>query len=220
MSHVIDPIKYIHRRGMMIVLSSPSGAGKSSLAKEILDRNSKITLSVSYTTRPPRPTEVDGKDYHFISQDQFEKMRDEGKFLEWAKVFGNYYATPKKAVEDALDDAYDILFDIDWQGTQQIAQNMAEKAVNIFILPPSIEELESRLNKRAEDSEDIIQARMTQAAGEISHWAEYDYVIINKDFEESLISIQSIINAERLKRKRQVGLAAFVKTLTDNEDIS
>jgi guanylate kinase len=214
MSQVIDPIKYLHRRGMMIVLSSPSGAGKSSLAREILARNPKMMLSVSVTTRAPRPNETDGKDYYFVSQEEFEKMRDEGSLLEWAKVFGNYYGTPKKAVTEALENAQDVMFDIDWQGTQQISQNMEEKVVSIFILPPSIKELEGRLQKRAEDSDDIIKDRMSQAASEISHWAEYDYVIINKDFEESIISIQSIVNAERLKRNRQVGLSSFIKSLT------
>lgn len=218
MAQVIDPIKYFHRRGMMVVVSSPSGAGKSSLAKEILDRNPKMVLSVSVTTRQPRPNEQHGKDYFFVSDQEFEKMRDAGDLLEWAKVFGNYYGTPKKAVAEALENAQDVMFDIDWQGTQQISQNMAEKVVSIFILPPSIEELENRLQKRAGDSEEVIKDRMSQAASEISHWAEYGYIIINKDFEESLVSIQSIINAERLKRHRQTGLSSFIKSLTDDSE--
>jgi len=218
MKQVIDPIKFLHRRGMMVVLSSPSGAGKSSLAKEILERNNSMALSVSITTRQPRPNEQHGKDYLFVSDLEFEKMRDEGALLESAKVFGNYYGTPKKAVSDALENAKDVMFDIDWQGTQQVSQNMEERVVSIFILPPSITELESRLQKRAGDSDEIIKDRMSQAASEISHWAEYDYVIINKDFEESLISIQSIINAERLKRNRQVGLSTFIKSLSKDTD--
>ncbi len=218
MKQVIDPIKFLHRRGMMVVLSSPSGAGKSSLAKEILERNPSMALSISITTRQPRPNEEHGKDYLFVSEKEFEKMRDEGALLESAKVFGNYYGTPKKAVSDALENAKDVMFDIDWQGTQQISQNMEERVVSIFILPPSITELENRLQKRAGDSDEIIKDRMSQAASEISHWAEYDYVIINKDFEESLISIQSIINAERLKRNRQIGLSTFIKSLSKDTD--
>ncbi len=217
MSNVIDPIKYLHRRGMMVVLSSPSGAGKSSLAKEILQRNHKMALSISVTTRTPRPNEVDGKDYHFIAEDKFESLRESGDLLEWAKVFGNYYGTLKKPVTQSLENAQDVMFDIDWQGTQQISQNMEERVVSIFILPPSINELERRLQKRAGDSEGVIKYRMAQAASEISHWAEYDYVIVNKDFEESLVAMQSIINAERLKRSRQIGLSSFIKSLTEEQ---
>lgn len=198
----------------MLVLSSPSGAGKTTIAKRLLERNPNMKLSVSNTTREPRPNEVDGRDYRFCTIEHFESLKEQGEFLESAKVFGNYYGTPRTPVDNALSRGEDVLFDIDWQGTQQLAQKMGERVVSIFVLPPSMVELEKRLHNRSEDSEDVIHTRMAQAANEISHWAEYDYVIVNNDLEESLASIDAILHAERLRRGRQKGLANFIQALT------
>ncbi|MCP5080192.1 MAG: guanylate kinase [Alphaproteobacteria bacterium] len=197
----------------MLVLSSPSGAGKSTLARDLLAKDEAITMSVSVTTREPREAEVDGKDYYFISQQQFAKMRDAGELLEWAEVFGNSYATPRGPVEAALAEGRDVLFDIDWQGTQQLVEAMAEDLVRVFILPPSAEELSQRLINRAQDSATVVAKRMAEAANEISHWAEYEYVIINDDLERAKSALAAILTAERLKRKRRTGLSEFTRKL-------
>lgn len=209
----------IARRGLMLVLSSPSGAGKSTLSRRLLEvEDGAIVMSVSTTTRPPRRGEVDGRDYNFVDITTFEKMvRDDG-LLEHAKVFDNYYGTPAKPVEAALRNGRDVLFDIDWQGTQQLAQKSAKDLVRVFILPPSTAELARRLQARGQDSADVVARRMAKAGDEISHWAEYDYVIVNDDLDEALARIRAILQAERLKRDRQSGLVNFVKTLL-NEDI-
>lgn len=203
----------IKRRGIMVALSSPSGAGKTTISRMILESDKQLSLSVSYTTRPKRANEQEGVDYHFTDHDAFQDMIKKNQFLEYAKVFDQYYGTPQKAVEDVLQSGKDILFDIDWQGTQQISEKAAEDIVSIFILPPSCQELERRLRSRARDPEDVIKHRMSKAADEISHWAEYHYVIVNHDIAESVEKVQSIILAERLIRRRQVGLSKFVKNL-------
>jgi guanylate kinase len=197
----------------MLVLSSPSGAGKTSLARALLDADPGIALSVSVTTRKPRPGEQDGKDYNFIDTAKFERMREGGELLEWASVFGNYYGTPRAPIEDAMARGRDVLFDIDWQGTQQLAERMPKDLVRVFILPPSGAALESRLNSRAQDPPEVVAKRMAQAASEISHWAEYDYVIVNSDLGQSIEGLRAILSAERLKRERLLGLSAFVRSL-------
>ncbi|WP_448187255.1 guanylate kinase [Azospirillum sp. sgz301742] len=205
--------KDIRRRGLMLVLSSPSGAGKTTISRRLLDRDAGITMSVSVTTRPMRPGEVPGTDYYFVDMPEFERMAEAGELLEYARVFNNCYGTPKSTVEQALAAGRDVLFDIDWQGTQQLGENARTDLVSVFILPPSGEELERRLHTRAQDSAEVIAQRMAKASDEISHWAEYDYVIVNNDVEESVISVQSILRAERLKRTRQVGLPKFVQAV-------
>jgi len=205
----------IARRGLLLVISSPSGAGKTTLSRRLLDRDPNITMSVSVTTRPPRPGEVDGRDYYFISKERFEAMRDAGELLESAEVFGNCYGTPKGPVEHSLAKGRDVLFDIDWQGTQQLAQAMQDDLVRIFILPPSVEALRDRLISRAQDPMVVVAKRMAEASREISHWAEYDYVIVNDDLETADREICAILAAERLKRKRRIGLTAFVRSLLD-----
>ncbi|MCB1433687.1 MAG: guanylate kinase [Alphaproteobacteria bacterium] len=204
----------IQRRGLLLVMSSPSGAGKTTLSRMLLAKDPNITMSVSVTTRPPRPGEVDGKDYHFISKDAFAKLRDAGHLLEYAEVFGNFYGTPRKPVEDALSRGRDVLFDIDWQGTQQLAQAMEEDLVRVFILPPSAEELRERLIRRAQDSASTVAKRMAKAADEISHWPEYDYVIVNDNMDAASAQIDAILTCERLRRRRQLGLTQFVRDLT------
>jgi guanylate kinase len=194
-------------------MSSPSGAGKTTLARALLASDSNIVMSVSVTTRPPREGEADGKDYFFISKERFAAMRDGGELLEWAEVFGNFYGTPKRAVELALAKGRDVLFDIDWQGTQQLAQAMEDDLVSIFILPPSGEELRERLVRRAQDSASIVAKRMAEASREISHWPEYDYVIVNESLAETSAKITAILTAERMRRKRRVGLTEFVRKL-------
>jgi guanylate kinase len=203
----------IHRRGLMLVLSSPSGAGKTSIARALLQRDSQIAMSVSATTRPPRPGEIDGKDYHFVAVEQFQSMVSAGKFLEHARVFDNFYGTPREPVEREMGLGRDVLFDIDWQGTQQMAQNARDDLVSVFVLPPSVEELERRLRGRAQDPEEVVRKRMAKAADEMSHWPEYDYVIVNRELEESIAEVRAILAAERLKRFRQIGLANFVNKL-------
>jgi guanylate kinase len=203
-----------NRRGLMIVLSSPSGAGKTTLTRRLLADNSGMTMSVSATTRPPRPGEEDGVDYYFIDKSRFAELEATDEFLEHAKVFDNFYATPRGPVEDALREGRDVVFDIDWQGAQQLTQAAADDLVKIFILPPNMRELEQRLRTRAQDSDSVIAKRMSKSEAEISHWAEYDYVIVNEDVETALAELQTIVLAERMRRKRQPWLGGFVKSLT------
>ena len=200
----------ISRRGLLLILASPSGAGKTTLSRAILERDAGIELSVSVTTRPPRPGEVDGEDYTFIEEPAFQRMIDERSLLEHARVFGNYYGTPRDAVERAVAAGRDVLFDVDWQGTQQLKENAREDVASIFVLPPSMAALEDRLRRRAQDSDDEVARRMSEAEAEMSHWAEYDYVIVNREIEESVGAVQTILAAERLRRERQVGLADLI----------
>ncbi len=203
----------IHRRGLMLVLSSPSGAGKTTLSRRLLESDGEITMSVSATTRKPRPGEEDGKDYHFLTTEDFGVMRNKGEFLEHAKVFDNYYGTPKGPVEEALTAGHDVMFDIDWQGTQQLEESASNDLVKVFILPPSGHELEKRLNTRAQDPPDVVAGRMAKASDEISHYAEYDYIIVNDDVEKALKELTAILVAERVRRERRVGLRTFVQQL-------
>ena len=203
------------RRGLLIVLSSPSGAGKTTISRMLLDADPGITMSISATTRPMRPGEADDIDYHFVDEPGFQAMIDAGEFAEWAYVFDHRYGTPKAPIKAALKDGRDILFDIDWQGTQQLEAGMGEDLVSIFILPPSMRELDRRLHSRGTDSEQVIADRMRRAASEIGHWAEYDYVLINEDMEKCLADVKAIVAAERLKRTRQPGLVAFVRELVE-----
>jgi guanylate kinase len=201
------------RRGLMLVLSSPSGAGKTTLSRRLLEADSALELSVSVTTRPPRPGEVEGRDYRFIDRARYDAMVKGGDLLEWAEVFGHCYGTPRAPVEAAIAAGRDVLFDIDWQGTQQLGANARSDLVSVFILPPSIDELERRLRSRAQDDDAVIHARMTKAADEMSHWAEYDYVVINHEIEQAFRDVQSILAAERLRRERQIGISEFVRSL-------
>jgi guanylate kinase len=203
----------ITRRGLMLVLSSPSGAGKTTLSRMVLESDPNIVLSVSTTTRAKRPAEVEGVDYRFVSGEQFRKAVEAGAFLEHATVFDYQYGTPKKPVMDALGAGRDVLFDIDWQGTQQLKERVREDIVSIFVLPPSHAELERRLRSRAQGPDDAVAKRMAKAAGEISHWPEYDYVIVNDDLDPAHAKIKSILQAERLRRTRQIGLSDFVRDL-------
>ncbi|MBY0611019.1 MAG: guanylate kinase [Beijerinckiaceae bacterium] len=210
--HQAQPLA-IPRRGLMLVLSSPSGAGKTTLTRMLLEIDPSIAMSVSVTTRKPRPGEIDGVHYHFVDHDRFAEMRDAGALLEWARVFDNFYGTPRAPMDVALSAGRDVVFDIDWQGTQQLRQEKRSDLVSVFILPPSEQELERRLRARAQDPEDVIAKRMSRASEEMSHWAEYDYVIVNTNVYDSLASVRHILNAERLRRERQVGLANFVRSL-------
>ena len=203
----------VARRGLMLVLSSPSGAGKTTLSRMLLKADRHIELSVSVTTRPQRRGEIEGRDYHFIDMARFEAMVKSGRLLEWAEVFGHCYGTPRAPVEKALRAGRDVLFDIDWQGTQQLREKARDDLVSVFILPPSVKELERRLERRAQDSRAIIAARMAKAAGEMSHWPEYDYVIVNREKKDAFAEVRAILAAERLKRERQIGLSAFVRDL-------
>jgi len=203
------------RRGMMIVLSSPSGAGKTTLTRRLLADNPHMSMSVSATTRAPRSGEVEGQDYYFVNKDRFETMRGSGEFLEHAKVFDNYYGTPRGPVDEALAQGRDIIFDIDWQGAQQLTQAAADDLVRIFILPPDMTQLEERLRSRAQDSDDVIAKRMAKSESEISHWAEYDYVVLNDELEPALDELRTILAAERSRRKRQLWLQPFIKALVD-----
>jgi guanylate kinase len=203
----------VNRKGLMFVLSSPSGAGKTSLSKKILELDSKISLSISFTTRPARPGENDGEDYFFVDNKIFGDMRDNNEFLEYAKVFDYYYGTPKKPILDTLISGKDVLFDIDWQGTQQLMNESKDDLVKVFVLPPSVEELERRLKERKQDDDEIIQKRMSRASDEMSHYAEYDYILVNDDFNKTVKSIMAILYAERLKRHRQIKTQEIVKTL-------
>lgn len=206
------------RRGFMLIFSSPSGAGKTSIANGLLERNTKLTISVSATTRDPRPGEVEGKHYYFIDEEDFRKRVKQDEFLEHAEVFGNFYGTPEKPVNEALAQGKDVLFDIDWQGARQLSKIARDDIVTVFVLPPSWAELEHRLRKRDQDSEETIRNRMSQAADEIRQYFDYDYVIINRDLEKSIGKAQAILDAERLKRKRLVGLRKFVNTLLEGEE--
>jgi len=204
----------MQRRGLMLVLSSPSGAGKTTLSRRLLERDAAIAMSVSATTRRPRQGEVEGRDYFFVSPSMFKGMVEGGAFLEHAVVFDNHYGTPKEPVMLALAKGQDVLFDIDWQGTQQLRQQAGDDLVSIFVLPPSHDELERRLRARAQDADEVVAQRMARASNEISHWAEYDYVVINDDLDTTLAKIQTILAAERMKRGRQTGIPDFVSRLT------
>jgi guanylate kinase len=205
----------VMRRGLMLVLSSPSGAGKTTISRALLERDDNLVMSVSVTTRPMRPGEVTGKDYRFIATEEYHRMVERSEMLEHARVFENYYGTPRAPVLSALGRGRDVLFDIDWQGTQQLAQNARADLVSVFILPPSTKELERRLRTRGQDSDAIVAARMAQAAGEMSHWREYDYILVNRELEASVKAVQAILAAERLRRDRQQGLADFVNRLRE-----
>ena len=201
------------RRGLMLILSSPSGAGKTSISRELLEKDKDISLSISATTRPRRPGEVDGEDYIFVDKTSFDLMVNRQELLEHAKVFDHYYGSPRKPVEETLARGHDVLFDIDWQGTKQLAEKARGDLLSIFILPPSTADLDTRLHSRAQDSEVVIAERMARAENEMTHWSEYDYVIINISFEESVRKVQNILNAERLKRPRLLGISDFVTRL-------
>lgn len=207
----------ITRRGLMLVLSSPSGAGKTTISRALLKRDPNLSMSISVTTRDKRPGEVQGVDYYFLDPTEFNLMVNRGELLEYAKVFGNYYGTPRAPVEEALKSGRDVLFDIDWQGTQQLRDLARADLVSVFILPPSTMELERRLKARAQDSDKVVAERMAKAADEMSHWAEYDYVIVNRGIEESVRQVQAILTAERLRRDRLVGLHEFVKALREGQ---
>jgi guanylate kinase len=203
----------LHRRGLMFILSSPSGAGKTTISRRLLEHDGHIRMSVSVTTRPMRPGEVDGRDYHFTSQAEFDRMVEGGHFMEWAHVFGHSYGTPKSHIKAGLKEGQDFLFDIDWQGTQQLYQKAETDVVRVFLLPPSLGELRRRLTARGTDSDDVITSRMARAQGEIGHWDGYDYVVVNDDIEECFGKVVRILAAERLKRARQTGLIGFVREL-------
>jgi guanylate kinase len=203
----------VERRGLMFVLSSPSGAGKTTLSRMLLEQTPGLKMSVSATTRPMRPGEVEGRDYFFVDKAKFENMVEQGEFLEWAPVFGNFYGTPRAPVEAALSAGHDVLFDIDWQGTQQLHHKAGADVVRVFILPPSAEDLEKRLHTRAQDSEEVIRGRMNRATHELSHWAEYDYIVVNQNVDDAFAEVQSILKAERLKNARRTGLTEFVRNL-------
>lgn len=210
---VAAPEPHIARRGLLFIISSPSGAGKTTLARRLLAADSGIEMSVSVTTRAPRPGEQDGVDYHFVDRDRFETMKSRGELLEWARVFDNHYGTPRQPVEAAIAAGKDVLFDIDWQGAQQLSEKLKGDVVLVFVLPPSGNVLEDRLKARAQDSTEIVARRMAAASAEISHWAEYDYVIVNTEIERSAAAVQSILVAERLKRDRLLGLSDFVRDM-------
>ncbi len=207
----------IRRRGLMLVLSSPSGAGKTTISRRLLEGEPGLALSISATTRPMRPGERDGVDYHFVDRTDFDLMVNRGEFLEYAKVFDHYYGTPRKPVERSLANGRDVLFDIDRQGTQQLGQSAREDLVSVFILPPSMRALEQRLKTRAQDSAEVVAKRMAKASDEMSHWFEYDYIIVNENLEVSIARVRAILVAERLKRMRQIGLAEFVKGLREGQ---
>lgn len=206
-------VPQIARRGVLYILSSPSGAGKTTLARRLLAADPGITMSVSVTTRKPRPGERDGVDYLFVDAEKFKSMKATGELLEWARVFDNSYGTPRAAVSAAINSGKDVLFDIDWQGAQQLSEKMKGDVVRVFVLPPSGQILEQRLKSRAQDPPDVVARRMAAASAEISHWAEYDYVIVNSDLEESVRAVTAILAAERLKRERLLGLSVFVRDM-------
>lgn len=206
----------IDRRGLLFILSSPSGAGKTTLARRLLAADRDIAMSVSVTTRPPRPGEHEGVDYRFTDAAGFEALRASGELLEWARVFDHFYGTPKAPVMAAIQEGRDVLFDIDWQGAQQLSEKMPGDVVRVFVLPPSGRALETRLKSRAQDPDHVVARRMAEASAELSHWPEYDYVIVNCDIEDSVTAVTSILAAERLKRGRQLGLSHFVRNLQTN----
>ncbi len=205
----------IARRGLMLAISSPSGAGKSTIARTLLDKDKQVSLSVSVTTRQRRPSEIEGVHYHFVSPREFERLRDSDSLLEWAEVHGNFYGTPREPVETAMSEGRDMLFDIDWQGAQQLQEKMPADVVSIFVLPPTMTELQSRLHRRAEDSEEVIAMRLANSRAEIAHWREYDYVIVNDDLNIAFDAVQSIVKAERLRRDRRHGMFDFVRDLLE-----
>jgi guanylate kinase len=205
--------KTVARRGLMLVLSSPSGAGKTTLSRMLLTVERNIDLSISVTTRPRRPGEANGRHYHFIDRKRFDQLKRNGDLLEYAEVFGHFYGTPRRPVERALKAGRDMLFDIDWQGTQQLRERARDDLVSVILLPPSSGELARRLHTRAQDDKKVIRARMSKASGEMSHWAEYDYVVVNRDLDRAFADVRAILAAERLKRERQIGLSAFVRGL-------
>ena len=201
------------RRGLMLVLSSPSGAGKTTLARRLIEAEPGVVPSISCTTRKQRKGEVEGRDYHFVGRETFARMRESGEFLEWAVVFDNYYGTPRKPVEEALAAGRDVLFDVDWQGAQSLREQATSDVVTVFILPPSGEALERRLNERAQDAPEVVEARMRGASNEIQHWHDYDYVVVNRDLDQALSAIRAILAAERLRCSRLTGLKDFVQNL-------
>ncbi|WP_426231848.1 guanylate kinase [Pararhizobium sp. DWP3-4] len=206
-------VKAIQRRGLMLVISSPSGAGKSTIARNLLESDPHMSISVSVTTRKRRPSEIDGRHYFFKSIREFEGLRQTDALLEWAEVHGNFYGTPRDAVEAAMSEGQDMLFDIDWQGAQQLQEKMGGDVVSIFILPPTMAELQSRLHRRAEDTEEVIATRLANSRSEIEHWLEYDYIVVNEDLDSAFASVQAIVEAERLRRDRRPGLFEFVNGL-------
>ncbi|EAQ27920.1 guanylate kinase [Erythrobacter sp. NAP1] len=206
-------IDKLARRGLLFILSSPSGAGKTTLSRMLLAKDPEIRLSISATTRPPRPGEEDGVHYHFVSDAEFDRMVEEDDFYEWAHVFGHRYGTPKGHIREGLKQGQDYLFDIDWQGTQQLKQKDDQDVVTVFVLPPSLDELRRRLEARAQDTDEVIDARMERARAEISHWAEYDYVVINDNVDECFARVCEVLDAERMRRTRQTGLIPFVREL-------
>ncbi len=208
----------ITRRGVLFVLSSPSGTGKTSIARRLLELEPGIRMSVSATTRSKRPDELDGRDYHFVSQAKFDRLADQGGFLEHAEVFGHSYGTPRDQVEDLIAKGFDVIFDIDWQGAQQLATAARGDVVRVFVLPPSIGELESRLHRRAQDSAEVVAARMDKAVDEMSHYGEYDYVLVNYALDDSVACARAILNAERTRRERYTNLDDFVRTLTEDHN--
>lgn len=207
----------IRRRGLMLVLSSPSGAGKSTISRNLLESDPSFELSISITTRARRASEIDGRHYHFRSRREFESMRDADELLEWAEVHGNFYATPRAPVEKALAEGRDMLFDIDWQGAEQLREKMRADIVSIFILPPTMRELKGRLRRRAEDTEEVIAARLRNALAEIRHWRDYDYVVVNDDLDAAFAQVEAVVTAERLRRDRRPGLFDFVQGLLDEK---
>ncbi|MBO9097960.1 MULTISPECIES: guanylate kinase [Rhizobium] len=215
MNTATSPSLPIARRGLMLVISSPSGAGKSTIARTLLADDKQLSLSVSVTTRQRRPSEIADVHYHFVSQREFERMRDSDALLEWAEVHGNFYGTPREPVETAMAEGRDMLFDIDWQGAQQLQDKMAADVVSVFILPPTMTELQSRLHRRAEDSEAVIATRLQNSRAEIEHWREYDYVLVNEDLNTAFDSVQSIVKAERLRRDRRHGMFDFIRGLLE-----
>lgn len=211
------PLIPIARRGLMLVISSPSGAGKSTISRALMEADPTLGMSVSVTTRQRRPSEIAGRHYHFISVREFERLRDSDALLEWAEVHGNFYGTPREPVEIAMTEGRDMLFDIDWQGARQLQEKMAADVVSIFVLPPTMTELQARLHRRAEDTEAVIRTRLLNSRSEIEHWREYDYIIINEDLDTAFDAVQSIVKAERLRRDRRHGLYGFVTKLVEEE---